>query len=326
MRGGVPRTGGPAGPSAAPGPAAGFDAIVLAGGRGRRAGGAGKPGLMVAGRPLVAWVVGAAADAGARRVVLVGPAWPGELAGQPPPPGGLVTVREEPPGGGPVPALRRGLAEVAAPAVAVLAADLPFLRAPHVRLLVAAATEGPDRPLGAVFADSGGQPQWLAGCWQTGPLTAAAGPYSGSSLRGLLGPLGPALLRYHLRAGEPPPWLDCDTPEDLRRARMAGTGRPGGARATRTGKDGIRVSTLEQWLQVACADLGIDPASVDLRAVLELTRDVSRGVDRPAAPVTAYLLGVAVGQGLAPAGGIARLAALAGSWAAEHPAGDQPQA
>ena len=86
------------------------------------------------------------------------------------------------------------------------------------------------------------------------------------------------------------------------------------------------MSTLEQWLQVACAELGIDPASVDLRAVLDLTRDVARGVDRPAAPVTAYLLGVAVGHGLAPADGIARLARLAGSWAAEHPAGDQPQA
>ncbi|MGE5134769.1 MAG: molybdenum cofactor guanylyltransferase [Gemmatimonadota bacterium] len=219
MRGGAPRTGGQAAPGAASGPAAGFDAIVLAGGRGRRAGGVGKPGLEVAGRPLVAWVAGAAVGAGARRVVLVGPAWRGELAGQPAPPGGLVTVREEPPGAGPVPALRRGLAEVTAPAVAVLAADLPFLRPPHLRLLLAAVTEGADRPLGAVFADSGGRPQWLAGCWRSGPLAAAAGPYTGTSLRGLLGPLEPALLRYHLRAGEPPPWLDCDTPEDLRRAR-----------------------------------------------------------------------------------------------------------
>ncbi|MGE5134768.1 MAG: DUF6457 domain-containing protein [Gemmatimonadota bacterium] len=86
------------------------------------------------------------------------------------------------------------------------------------------------------------------------------------------------------------------------------------------------MSTLEQWLQVACAELGIDPASVDLRAVLDLTRDVARGVDRPAAPVTAYLLGVAVGRGLAPADGIARLTGLAGSWAAQHPAGEQPGA
>ncbi len=86
------------------------------------------------------------------------------------------------------------------------------------------------------------------------------------------------------------------------------------------------MSTLDQWLQAACAELGIDPASVDLRAVLDLTRDVARGVDRPAAPVTAYLLGVAAGQGLAPAEGIARLTRLASSWAAEHPAGDQPEA
>ena len=86
------------------------------------------------------------------------------------------------------------------------------------------------------------------------------------------------------------------------------------------------MSTLDQWLQEACAELGIDPESVDLRAVLDLTRDVARGVDRPAAPVTAYLLGVAVGQGLAAADGIARLAGLAGSWAARHPVADQPEA
>ena len=86
------------------------------------------------------------------------------------------------------------------------------------------------------------------------------------------------------------------------------------------------MSTLEQWLRVACAELGIDPASVDVRAVLDLTRDVARGVDRPAAPVTAYLLGVAVGRGLAPGEGIARLTGAAGSWAAQYPAGDQPEA
>lgn len=85
------------------------------------------------------------------------------------------------------------------------------------------------------------------------------------------------------------------------------------------------MSTLEQWLQVACAELGIDPASVDLRAVLDLTRDVARGVDRPAAPVTAYLLGVAVGRGMPAAEGTARLTGLAGTWASGRQAeGDQP--
>jgi len=39
------------------------------------------------------------------------------------------------------------------------------------------------------------------------------------ALRGLLGPLDPVLLPDETAAGEPPPWLDCDTTDDLRRAR-----------------------------------------------------------------------------------------------------------
>ena len=60
------------------------------------------------------------------------------------------------------------------------------------------------------------------------------------------------------------------------------------------------MSTLDQWTVAVCADLGLDPgAAADLRAVLDLTRDVAHGVARPAAPLTAYLVGVAVGRGLA---------------------------
>jgi hypothetical protein len=75
------------------------------------------------------------------------------------------------------------------------------------------------------------------------------------------------------------------------------------------------VSTLERWTEAACAELGIDPAVADTRAVLDLARDVAHGVARPAAPRTAYLLGVAVGQGRPVAEAAARLQALAGAWA-----------
>src|ERR1035441_7332214 len=57
------------------------------------------------------------------------------------------------------------------------------------------------------------------------------------------------------------------------------------------------VNTLERWTEAACAELGIDPSSADMKAVLDLARDVAHGVARPAAPWTAYLLGVAVGRG-----------------------------
>lgn len=74
------------------------------------------------------------------------------------------------------------------------------------------------------------------------------------------------------------------------------------------------MTTLERWIEAACGELGLDPASVDTRAVLDLARDVARGVDRPAAPVTAYLLGVAVGRGQAAGTVTARLTELATAW------------
>jgi hypothetical protein len=77
------------------------------------------------------------------------------------------------------------------------------------------------------------------------------------------------------------------------------------------------MSTLEDWTAAVRADLGLDPgplATADTRAVLDLTRDVSRAVDRPAAPVTAYLLGLAVGRGLTLPDASQRVKALADGW------------
>jgi hypothetical protein len=74
------------------------------------------------------------------------------------------------------------------------------------------------------------------------------------------------------------------------------------------------MSTMDQWTATVCADLGLDPSSADLRAVLDLTRDVAHGVARPAAPLTAYLVGVAVGRGLALPDAAGRIAALAAGW------------
>jgi molybdopterin-guanine dinucleotide biosynthesis protein A len=189
-----------------------FCLIVLAGGRGSRLGGQDKPGLVVAGRTLLGAVTAAGTAAGARRIVVVGPERPG-LAG-------VRFVREEPPGAGPVPALRRGLAEAAEPWVAVLAADLPFLAPAHIGVLLHAAAGRP----GAVLADDAGRPQWLAGCWRAEVVRRAAAGYEGDSLRGLFGPLDPVLVRLVPAEGEPPPWLDCDTPQDLKKARELARG------------------------------------------------------------------------------------------------------
>ena len=49
--------------------------------------------------------------------------------------------------------------------------------------------------------------------------------------------------------------------------------------------------------------------------MLDLTRDVSHAVDRPAAPLTAYLLGLAVGRGLTLPDASERVKALTAGWA-----------
>ena len=78
------------------------------------------------------------------------------------------------------------------------------------------------------------------------------------------------------------------------------------------------MSTLEEWTAASRAGLGLDPGplgSADSKTVLDLARDVAHAVDRPAAPLTAYLLGVAVGRGLALPDAAARVRAQAAAWA-----------
>ncbi|MDP9844555.1 molybdenum cofactor guanylyltransferase [Streptosporangium lutulentum] len=210
-----------------------YDACVLAGGRASRLGGQDKPALRVLGRSLIETVAAAVADA--ERLIVVGPIRPGLPH--------AIFRREDPPGGGPVPALRAGLAEVSAPWVALLAADLPFLTAEHVSaLLEAAGGGGPgdggpggdpvEAATGAVLVDDDGREQWLAGVWRTASLVRALAGYEERSLHGLLAPLSP--VKLHL-TGEP--WFDCDTLDDLRRARDGEPGSRAEVRALSEGRE-----------------------------------------------------------------------------------------
>jgi len=190
-------------------------AVVLAGGRAHRLGGADKPGVRISGRSLLATVASAAIGAGARRVVIVGPPRPDLIAEVVDGADRIEFTSEQPPGAGPVPALRAGLELVTQPRLVLLAADLPFLRDAHVRALVAAA-DGPAG--GAMLVDGQGHPQWLVSCWRTESLRSALDGYQGSSLGGLLGPLRPAEVSISADDGQPPPWLDLDTSEDVAEA------------------------------------------------------------------------------------------------------------
>jgi molybdopterin-guanine dinucleotide biosynthesis protein A len=183
-----------------------YTAVVLAGGRAARLGGQAKPQLEVGGRPMLAIVLAAVADA--ERRVLVGPRQPA--------PDDVVQVREHPPGGGPVSALRAGLAAVATDVTVLLAADLPFLTAPVVQELRGRLTGD-----GVLVVDDTGRDQYLLGVWRTAALRiAVAGASAPTSLRRVFSPL--AVRRFHpeVAHGAPPPWLDCDTPADLVRARQ----------------------------------------------------------------------------------------------------------
>lgn len=55
---------------------------------------------------------------------------------------------------------------------------------------------------------------------------------------------------------------------------------------------------LREWVAFAAPRLGIDAAEVPLDDLLGMTGVVAHGVVRPAAPVSSYLLGLAVGRGL----------------------------
>lgn len=65
------------------------------------------------------------------------------------------------------------------------------------------------------------------------------------------------------------------------------------------GQDPALVAARE-WLEAAARELGLDPASVPplMTDLLDLTRDVAHGPSRPAAPLTAFLVGLAAGRTL----------------------------
>ncbi|MFY9806988.1 MAG: DUF6457 domain-containing protein [Pseudonocardiaceae bacterium] len=85
------------------------------------------------------------------------------------------------------------------------------------------------------------------------------------------------------------------------------------------------MNTLEEWVDLVCQELNltdaVSPAAMQSR-VLDLSRDVAHGVARPAAPLTAYLLGLAAGRTTDPEATSDELAQrvcqLAQRWADEH--------
>jgi uncharacterized protein DUF6457 len=80
----------------------------------------------------------------------------------------------------------------------------------------------------------------------------------------------------------------------------------------------MRMGTLEDWAEALRAELGLGPADTSQKVVLNLARVVAHTVDRPAAPLTAYFLGVAVGRGQPLEETAQRIQQLARGWPASH--------
>lgn len=77
---------------------------------------------------------------------------------------------------------------------------------------------------------------------------------------------------------------------------------------------------MRAWLHRVAGELGLDPALVDEaeQPLLDLIAVVAHGPSRPGAPLTAFLVGVAVGQGGRADELSARLAEVAGEWSGDE--------
>jgi hypothetical protein len=82
---------------------------------------------------------------------------------------------------------------------------------------------------------------------------------------------------------------------------------------------------MSEWVAEVCRDLELELADQDatVNQVLDLTADVAHGVARPAAPVTAFLIGLAAGRSAHPDETVAELTRTLGerakSWQPSDP-------
>lgn len=275
-----------------------YDAVVLAGGAGRRLGGVDKAAVRVGGRSLLDRVLRACDGAGT--TVVVG----GRRAtGRP-----VRWTREEPPGGGPLAALAAGVRETGAALVVVLSVDLPFIDRATVDTLVTALHLAPDAEA-ALLVDADGRDQPLVAVYRSEPLRrelalleTGYGSPAGLPLRLLTAEL--ALVR--VTTDVPLASFDCDTWENIATAR---------ARIREHGH------VLDEWITAVKDELGLD-LPVDTPLLLDLARDAAHGVARPAAPLTTFLVGYAAGRAggegqEAVAEAVRKATALTARWVAE---------
>lgn len=261
--------------------------LALSGGGSRRLG-RDKATTHVGGLPLLLRLIAAVPED--VPVVLIGPAVPGL-------PARVRVTREEPPGGGPLAGIGAGLSLVATRTVAVLAVDMPF----GVPVVTGALAEldAADASVDAVLpTDEGGQPQPLCAAYRADALRVALGeiePLAGRPVRALLAQLH--VMEWPVPTAA---LVDVDTAEELAAAR---------ARAA------VEGAPMQAWIAAVQEALGLDVV-VEVDTILDVARDAAHAVSRPTAPVTTFLLGVAVASGADPTGAAATIGRLAQDWPA----------
>lgn len=72
---------------------------------------------------------------------------------------------------------------------------------------------------------------------------------------------------------------------------------------------------MKTWTKAVCAELNL-PADVDTEVILDVARVAAHSIERPAAPVTTFLLGVAVAGGMDLKEAAAKIQDLAETWPA----------
>ncbi|MBY4570127.1 hypothetical protein ACN95_08865 [Gordonia sihwensis] len=74
---------------------------------------------------------------------------------------------------------------------------------------------------------------------------------------------------------------------------------------------------LDRWAQELAPALGLNEAEVPTALLLDVTRDVAHSILRPAGPITTYLIGLAVANGMSAEDAAARVHELVEKRSAE---------
>jgi len=70
---------------------------------------------------------------------------------------------------------------------------------------------------------------------------------------------------------------------------------------------------MQAWIDAVCAELNL-PSDVKIDLILDVARVAAHNVERPAAPVTTFLLGILVGRGMDVSEAAAKIQDLAATW------------